>query len=123
LYAYVVQQLPATPKKFHYIFNLRDLSRVTEGLTKSTPGKFPDLQHVLRLWCHECLRVFQDRLIDDYDRQLVRSRMRELAMETWPELAENAYIEPLLFGEYRKANLSVANEVGGEVDVFWVGLW
>lgn len=40
LYQSIVDQLPRTPLKFHYIFNLRDLSRVYEGLLRSTPDKF-----------------------------------------------------------------------------------
>jgi len=40
LYKTVVRELPPTPSKFHYLFNLRDLSRIYNGLCLTTVEKF-----------------------------------------------------------------------------------
>jgi hypothetical protein len=69
LYAHVLSALPATPARFHYLFNPRDLSRVLEGLLLSTAPRCAAPDAFVRLWRNECLRVFHDRLICDEDKQ------------------------------------------------------
>ena len=69
LYSYIIEQLPPTPSRFHYIFNLRDLSRVTEGLLMANPTCFTTAAQFVRLWRNEVLRVFHDRLISTEDKQ------------------------------------------------------
>ena len=57
-----------TPTKSHYTFNLRDVSKVFQGVV--TAGKHvEDPCSLMRLWVHETLRVYHDRLIDDADRE------------------------------------------------------
>lgn len=58
----------ATAKKFHYMFNLREISKVTEGIMFAQPNSYKakgDL--IVKLWIHECKRVFEDRMINDDD--------------------------------------------------------
>ena len=71
LYSRIVKELPPTPSKFHYIFNLRDLSRIYHGMCLTTPDRFETKEQFVRVWRNECLRVFYDRLTTSKDKQLV----------------------------------------------------
>ena len=104
LYNQIVEMLPRTPLKFHYIFNLRDLSRIYEGLCRAKIDKFPRKEGFIRLWRNECLRVFSDRLIVDVDRKLVGEQLiPALLKEFFPDSQERAMEDPILFGDYLKA--------------------
>lgn len=58
-----------TPAKFHYVFNLRDLSRIWQGILTVQRLECEDQYKCLKLWQHECKRVISDRFIDDVDRE------------------------------------------------------
>jgi hypothetical protein len=55
--------------KFHYQFNMRDLSNIFQGICNITPRSRFDKVKLIRLWRHECLRVFSDRFrtMEDID--------------------------------------------------------
>lgn len=65
LYNKVSAKMLPTPAKIHYLFNLRDISKVFQGLLRSSKDLQDSKPRILRLWIHECYRVFYDRLIDD----------------------------------------------------------
>ncbi|XP_067862341.1 dynein axonemal heavy chain 10 [Heptranchias perlo] len=101
LYNTIVQELPPTPSKFHYIFNLRDLSRVYNGLVLATPERFQTVAQMIRLWRNECLRVFHDRLINEVDKILVQGHIAKLIEQHFPNVKVQAMRDPILFGDYR----------------------
>jgi dynein heavy chain len=68
LYQTVQRELLPTPMKSHYTFNLRDVSKVFQGICATTATSIEDAGTLTRLWVHESLRVFADRLTDDQDR-------------------------------------------------------
>jgi dynein heavy chain len=47
---------------------MRDMSKVIQGLLQSDPKYYDTKEAMVRLWVHECLRVFHDRLVSEDDR-------------------------------------------------------
>ncbi|XP_048524356.1 dynein axonemal heavy chain 2 [Dendroctonus ponderosae] len=77
LYNNVVSRMLPTPTKIHYLFNLRDISKIFQGLLRSHKDYQNDKASLLKLWIHECFRVFFDRLIDDQDQDWFMTQMNE----------------------------------------------
>ncbi|XP_025836128.1 dynein heavy chain 2, axonemal-like [Agrilus planipennis] len=77
LYNNVVAKMLPTPAKMHYLFNLRDISRVYQGLLRAHNEYTNTKPGILRLWVHESVRVFYDRLIDDKDRDWFLNHIHE----------------------------------------------
>jgi len=69
IYQRISEELRATPSKFHYLFNLRDVSKVIQGILMSKPVSIvtPDSMH--KLWVNEVSRVFYDRLNSVNDKE------------------------------------------------------
>jgi len=57
--------LKPTPSRSHYSFNLRDISRIAQGLCIADRRECAQPVALVRLWVHENKRVFGDRLIDE----------------------------------------------------------
>lgn len=55
------------PAKSHYIFNMRDISKVFEGLYLADKSFVESKEQIVKMWSHEVLRVFYDRLIEKSD--------------------------------------------------------
>ncbi|KAK2580549.1 hypothetical protein KPH14_007682 [Odynerus spinipes] len=104
-----------TPAKSHYTFNLRDFSRVINGILLVPAVRMNDPDKLIRLWIHEVYRVFHDRLIDDDDRETLFSMVKRTCYEHLRQplekvlvdfLKENekiitsAHIRDLFFGNY-----------------------
>ena len=104
LYHYVLDVLPPTPSKFHYIFNLRDLSRIFQGMSQSTANEIDSESAFVRLWRNEVLRVFHDRLVDANDRSLVKQKIESLVIDYFDydeKISKHALVDPVLFADFR----------------------
>uniref|UniRef100_A0A8C3V2Y5 Dynein axonemal heavy chain 17 n=1 Tax=Catharus ustulatus TaxID=91951 RepID=A0A8C3V2Y5_CATUS len=67
-----------TAVKFHYVFNLRDLSNIFQGLLFSTPECLKQPQDLVKLYLHESSRVYRDRMVEDVDCDTFDKIQREM---------------------------------------------
>lgn len=87
-----------TPAKFHYIFNLRELSRVFQGIMLTPTDSIRNGGYrceqkqmafsgggptLLRIWKHECERVFSDKLTNLKDKSIYKQYMESQILETF----------------------------------------
>ncbi|KEG09899.1 dynein heavy chain [Trypanosoma grayi] len=103
------EKLP-TPKRSHYTFNLRDFSKVVQGIMQLSPHSAPNRDTLLRAFVHEVSRVFHDRLIDDQDRSWWWKTLSEVTHNVlhmnWDPKLEN-----VLFGDYMRRDRAHYEEV------------
>nr|XP_022345562.1 dynein heavy chain 2, axonemal-like isoform X2 [Crassostrea virginica] len=102
MYEAVVQKFLPTPTKIHYLFNLRDISKIFQGLLRAHKD-FHDTKHAMtRLWIHECFRVFSDRLVEERDTEtfvnIMTEKLGSLFDQTYHNICPNK--QPPIFGDY-----------------------
>jgi len=54
---------------------------VFQGISKSDPRAITEDINMIKLWAHECMRVFQDRLISQDDRDKFLDLLKEKTKE------------------------------------------
>ncbi|XP_028297484.1 dynein heavy chain 6, axonemal-like, partial [Gouania willdenowi] len=98
-----VDLLP-TPAKSHYVFNLRDLSKCVQGILQCGSSHVRDKTNIFRLFCHECQRVFYDRLINSEDKMYFNSILCETASRYFDMNLKPEYFvtQPIIFGDFMK---------------------
>jgi len=109
IYETISSEMLPTPAKSHYTFNLRDLSKVFQGVLSLKVQQCPDARTYSRLWTHECQRVFADRLIDLADKTTFNEWLHEFLkrkfLMDW-DFQETFVVKPILFGDYLKMGVT-----------------
>merc|ERR1719160_397822 len=95
----VKRSLLPTPARFHYIFTMRELARVFQGIQTTPMDSVPNETMLIQLWRHETTRVFADKLARIVDKDFIDKQVQEFCMQHFgEEMAE-------------KTSLKVAGEV------------
>ncbi|XP_059889045.1 dynein axonemal heavy chain 3 [Delphinus delphis] len=92
IYKAAMENFLPTPSKSHYVFNLRDFSRVIQGVLLCPHTHLQDVEKLIRLWIHEVYRVFYDRLIDHEDRQVFFNTVRETTSNCFKQSVEKVLV-------------------------------
>lgn len=99
MYERISVELLPTPQKSHYIFNLRDLSKCIQGILQADTTNYTNQLQILRLFYHESMRVFHDRLINNEDRDYFKQLLREISIKFFdgPVVGDD---EMLMYGDF-----------------------
>uniref|UniRef100_A0A8D3C1H3 Dynein, axonemal, heavy chain 1 n=1 Tax=Scophthalmus maximus TaxID=52904 RepID=A0A8D3C1H3_SCOMX len=94
VYSTITSQLLPTPSKSHYTFNLRDLSKVFQGILMAEAGM------IEVLWYHESCRIFQDRLVCAEDRDWFNQLLKDCIQEFDCCFEEVVSCQPVVYGDF-----------------------
>ncbi|CAG9316033.1 unnamed protein product [Blepharisma stoltei] len=116
LWERVKKRFLPTPSQFHYLFNMRELSRVFQGVFECIktregreviknaknigtikPGVF-----LVGLWKHECQRVFEDKLTTFDNKEELKAMLKDVTEQHFGAETEDQLGEGLLFCDFQR---------------------
>ena len=80
----------------HYIYSPRELTRWKHAINESIEN-ISDEDGLVRLWAHEALRLFQDRLVLDEEKKWCDELVDSVAAKCFPSITPEALKRPILF--------------------------
>ncbi|KAK0701769.1 dynein heavy chain, N-terminal region 1-domain-containing protein [Lasiosphaeria miniovina] len=100
---YLESQQRFTPKiQPHYVYSPRELTRWVRGVYEAIrPLETLSVEGLIRIWAHEALRLFQDRLVAEDERKWTDDAVRRIAMDFFPTIDEQKALGgPILFSNW-----------------------
>lgn len=86
----------------HYVYSPREMTRWVRGICEAIrPLDNLTVEGLVRLWAHEGLRLFQDRLVESSERQWTDENIDTVAMRFFPGInKEVALARPILYSNW-----------------------
>ena len=111
---YLESQCRFTPRiQPHYVYSPRELTRWVRGVYEAIkPLENLSLEGLIRIWAHEALRLFQDRLVAEEERKWTEEATHRIATEHFPMMDKEAALRsPILYSNWLSKNyVSVERE-------------
>lgn len=104
---YLESQQRFTPKiQPHYVYSPRELTRWVRGLYEALrPLETLTVEGLVRIWAHEALRLFEDRLVGEDERQWTGDAVNRVALQHFPGIDEKKALGgPILFSNWLSKN-------------------
>ncbi|KAF9015424.1 dynein heavy chain [Cyathus striatus] len=91
-----------TDVQAHYVYSPRELTRWVRGIYEAIrPLEILPVEGLVRVWAHEALRLFQDRLVTEEERLWTDEHIDAAAMEHFPTInRDEALSRPVLFSNW-----------------------
>jgi len=112
LHSVVSQKFMPSASKFHYVFNLRDISAVMQGLLRASSQVYKTPLSFVRLLLHESTRVIADRFINEQDVNAFEFLLEGVAKKYFDEDIDKMLEKPLIFTNFVKAGGQKSDEEG-----------
>lgn len=94
----------------HYIYSPRELTRWKYAVNEAMET-FESAEDLARLWAHEALRLFEDRLVYDEEKKWCQEQVDAIGAECFPNVNSTSFDRPILFSSYlTKSYKSVERE-------------
>ena len=90
----------------HYIYSPREMTRWVRGICEAIrPLENLSVEGLVRLYVHEGLRLFQDRLVHDDERIWTNENIDKIALQHFPNInKEDAIARPILYSNWMDKN-------------------
>ncbi|XP_021916204.1 dynein heavy chain, cytoplasmic isoform X5 [Zootermopsis nevadensis] len=86
----------------HYVYSPREMTRWVRGICEAIrPLDNLPVEGLVRLWAHEALRLFQDRLVEDSERRWTNENIDIVALKHFPGVDKDAALsQPILYSNW-----------------------
>ena len=90
----------------HYVYSPRELTRWVRGIYEAIrPLETLPVEGLVRVWAHEALRLFQDRLVTEDERHWTDENIDAAALEHFPTInRDESLSRPILFSNWTSKN-------------------